>query len=150
LFLEQQAARYSHYSNPVLVTVFTVPRERPIAITAIWLQSNIENYQREDDVFDTAFLQGIILFGLEEKDVEITTDAHDYLKAIGTEWINCLVPGSQRFPIPDLAPGPYVLVGGHLEEVWRLRGDTNGAFLAAVQPGQTEKVFLFHIYFRGS
>lgn len=114
-----------------LVTVFNVPEGPDIKITESWIRDIVKHYEDSDDVFQTAFLSGVILYGAEKNDVEITPSALQFLKAKGTTTIRCMSTASAK---GSLSPGPYVVVEGHLREVWRLFDDTNGTFMTTLRP----------------
>jgi hypothetical protein len=91
----------------------------------------VEKYKSDDDVFHEAFLSGVVFHGVGENDVEIEDHARAFLSKLGTIWIKCMPEGS---PERKLLPGPYVLLGNHLRDVWRLFDDSNGAFMVTFYP----------------
>lgn len=113
-----------------LVTVFSVAQCPKSKITESWMQESVQKYKSTDDVFHEAFLSGVIFHGASE-DVEIADNAQDFLSKLGTQWIQYMPPTS---PAQNLLPGPYVLVGNRLRDVWRLFDDTNGAFMMTFRP----------------
>lgn len=99
-----------------------------------WFKSKISFYQNNDDVFQDAFLRTIVLHGFKDEDVKIWPDTWEYLKNIGATSVHCIT----KSPSSDhIMPGPYAIVQGSLQEIWRLYEDTNGCFFTAVQPCQT-------------
>ena len=101
-----------------------------VKVTRDWLQQIIETYQSSDDVFCETFLGGVIFTGSSGKDnVEILPDAVQLLQSWGTTWTEVLdVDSKGNIPLP----GPYLALGGHLLEIFRLYDDTHGAFMSAI------------------
>ncbi|PYI09921.1 amidase signature enzyme [Aspergillus sclerotiicarbonarius CBS 121057] len=129
---DENAPPFEGGPDSTFVTVFHVSHDGPFTITADWLAAIITEYQRKDDVFQDSFLQGIVLVGLDDTLITMANGVHEYMQQIGIEWIQSIPEGDE-----NPAPGPYLFTNGLLQEVWRLYPDTNGAFLEAVEPGQT-------------
>ena len=115
-------------AGPTLTTVFDVIDSQGVSITEGWIQQCIDHYQSTDDVFQIAFLQGVIFQAMEEKVIEVTESAQAFLAGKGMQWFHCFPLAANR---SKLHSGPYVILDGHLREVWRLYNDTNGAFFSA-------------------
>ncbi|RAL00203.1 amidase signature enzyme [Aspergillus ibericus CBS 121593] len=129
---DENAPPFDGGPESTFVTVFHISHEGPFTITIDWLAAIISECQAKDDVFHVSFLQGIILVGLDDALITMADGVHDYMQKVGIEWIQSIPEGDE-----DIHPGPYFLTNGLLQEVWRLYPDTNGAFLEAVEPGQT-------------
>lgn len=113
-----------------LVTVFHVHACETSAITEDWVQQKLAHYSSTDDVFQPAFLQGVIFCGAAEDELQITETARSLLAEQGMEWHRCL---SQTAMSSHIYAGPYALLNGRLREVWRLYKDGNGAFFSTVK-----------------
>ena len=96
-------------------------------MTADWVLAGVAEYERVDDVFDSAFLATVILTGAKKADVEITDDAEECFAELGNKQ-------AMFVPSPKLLPGPYVLVGQELRDVWKLVDDFNGTCMATLKP----------------
>ncbi|KAL8899858.1 MAG: hypothetical protein Q9207_005985 [Kuettlingeria erythrocarpa] len=59
---------------------------------------------------------------------EISAEASNYLRSLGTTWIE-ITPAAH-------SPGPYLTSGGQLFEAYRLYDDTQGAFMAGILPSK--------------
>ena len=123
-----QDVQFEPQTGPALVTVFVVEHD-DISVTEDWVRQRLNLFQSADDVFYSAFLQGVVFYGLKD-DQGISTGALDLLTNTGMQWVHCLPPVASS---SDLQPGPYILLDGRLRDVWRLHHDTNGAFFSTVQ-----------------
>lgn len=87
-------------------------------------------YSGQDDVFHEQFLNTVIFHSTSQgEDVKITDEARLYLQERGTQQVVCA-------SVPQLLPGPYVLVGTQLRDVWKLVDDINGTCVATLKPQQ--------------
>ena len=80
---------------------------------------------QEDDVFQKAFLQGVI-FKTSVSSLHIEPEALEWLQNIGMRWY---------YSLPDLEiplPGPYILLHGKFHRPHRIYKDKNDAFVTAV------------------
>jgi hypothetical protein len=91
------------------------------------MRKTVEEYEKGDDVFDKAFLATVIFYGVEEHDVTLTDRAREYLGKLGNKHIAFITS-------PRLLPGPYVLVGNELRDVWKLVNDSNGTCMVTLKP----------------
>lgn len=99
-------------------------------ITASWVQDTLQEYEQRDDVFDTAFLATVVFHGAEERSVALTDEAREYLGKLGNKQVAFVASPE----LPELLPGPYVLVGHELRDVWKLATDTHGASMVTLEP----------------
>ncbi|KAI1669665.1 Glutamyl-tRNA amidotransferase [Pyrenophora tritici-repentis] len=113
-----------------LATVIAIPGDRPSILTREGLQSIIESYTAHDDVFDEVFLAGLVISGAKEGEIDVSPDAHDYLANRGNKWVKFYAAG-------NLAPGPYMHVGGRLRDVWLLKDDMSGTLMTSLRPQYT-------------
>ncbi|KAM4057223.1 amidase [Hirsutella rhossiliensis] len=118
-----------------LVSVLRVPQHRHGSnekrqITASWVQDTVHEYEQRDDVFDTAFLATVIFHGADERSVTLTDEAREYLGKLGNKQVAFIAPPE----LPHLLPGPYLLVGHELRDVWKLAADTHGASMVTLEP----------------
>lgn len=104
--------------------------EGQVKVTRDWLQQIIETYRSSDDVFCETFLGGVVFTGSSGKNnVEILPDAVQLLQSWGTVWTEVLdIDSTGTVPLP----GPYLALGGHLFEIFRLYDDTHSAFMSAI------------------
>lgn len=81
-------------------------------------------------MFCETFLGGVIFTGsLGKENFEILPDAVQLLQSWGTVWTEVLdVDSTGTVPLP----GPYLGLGGHLLEIFRLYDDTHSAFMSAI------------------
>lgn len=81
-------------------------------------------------MFCEKFLGSVIFAGSSGKDnVEILPDAVQLLQSWGTVSTEVLnVDSTGNVPLP----GPYLALGGHLFEIFRLYDDTHSAFMSAI------------------
>ncbi|PVH80611.1 amidase signature enzyme [Cadophora sp. DSE1049] len=101
-------------------------------ITPAWIESQINSYLVDDDVFRLEFLHGVILVPAGEEEIEVSESARRYLRTRGTNWIQVVPP--RLAATACLCEGPCVIVNGHLYEAWRVYSDTHGTLLTALQP----------------
>lgn len=120
----------SGHDERSLVTVFDVEADQTSSVTKSWIQQRIEQYQNTDDVFQIAFIRGVIFYGGQRNALELTAGAKSLLHEMGMQCYDHIPVTAQV----TLLPGPYVLLDGYLRDVWRLYSDTNGAFISTVKP----------------
>jgi hypothetical protein len=112
-------------------TVVTV--EPGDLINTTTLRERIAQFTNIDDVFDKAFLEGIIFQGAEMSEIKVDLTPTGILKEWGVEWTHFQTTSmSSSLPPPPL--GPYVVKDGQLFQIWRLYNDDNLAFLQSVWP----------------
>lgn len=109
--------------NPSLVTVFA--SKDTLVMTEQWVKQKLRNYQYMD-VFDTAFLQRVVLLGFSE----IDKNAHALLKREGMQWVHTIGNSASETKLP---PGPYVLLEGYLRKVYQVYTDFNSAFFCPLE-----------------
>jgi hypothetical protein len=109
------------------VTVIDVSDLASKQVTGDWLRDIVENYKAHDDVFQEAFLNGIIFSGANADEFKVTPDIWKYSSTLGYHSIRFL-------STPSLLPGPYVYIGGRLRDAWLLQDDTNGTLMASIRP----------------
>ena len=80
----------------------------------------------EDDVFQKAFLQGVI-FDTPQSSLGIAPEAQIWLQNMGMQWHYIL--SDTDTPLP----GPYVILHGRFYRPYRIYQDTNDAFFIAIQ-----------------
>lgn len=117
--------------------MFSIEKGASAEFNAAWFRERIETYVKTDDVFHVAFLQIVILYGIEEGDAHLTKDASDFLKESGTCFLHCHPGSSDKIAS---TPGPYALMDGALHEVWRLYPDSQGCFMSTVEPVSSKSV----------
>lgn len=118
------------------MTVFHVPADE-IRITQSWIRARVQKYERDDDVFQQGFLAGVILTGSSESEIEVTSEARDYLSSVGMQWMQCKSASKLG---QNVLPGPYCLVDGHLRDVWRLFKDTHGTLMTTFLSGSFQEI----------
>lgn len=114
-----------------LVTVFNVSVTSNLKITGDWVRERVQTYKKSDDVFQESFLAGVVFLGASEDEVEITDEAREYLSRSGNQWMKCICPLNNR---EKVLPGPYVLLGNRLRDVWKLVDDKNGTCMTTFRP----------------
>jgi hypothetical protein len=87
----------------------------------------IHHQKQIDDVFDTAFLHGIIFTGSKEPEGPVATELNELLESWGTAWSKHMVEKLPKEP----SPGLYVWKNSALWSVYRIYDDFNGAFMAS-------------------
>jgi len=113
-----------------LITVFSLPEEKPARVTGDWIRSKVRDYIDNDDVFSPSFLKTVVFHGATEDDAEFSVDAREYLAHLGNERVVFLSE-------PSLLPGPYCCWGEELRDVWKLVDDSNGTCMATLKPHAT-------------
>jgi hypothetical protein len=94
-----------------------------------WLQTYIHRQKQVDDVFDAAFLNGIIFTGSKEPQGLVAAQLRELLDMWGTAWSKHMVEDSPKQPCPGL----YVWKNNALWNVYRMYDDFNGAFMASTR-----------------
>jgi hypothetical protein len=110
-----------------LATVFTLPKDDKLKVTADYIRQQVNRYNEVDDVFHNAFLATVVLEGTKEDVITITNDAREYLHGLGTQRIICTES-------ENLLPGPYAVVGDQLRDAWKLIDDINGTCMVTLKP----------------
>jgi hypothetical protein len=75
-----------------------VTSEGAATVTQEWLQREIERHRKEDGVYQTEFLEGVVLYRPTLQSIRVDTDAREHLGSMGTHWISCLDAGFQAGP----------------------------------------------------
>lgn len=91
------------------------------------MRQQVNTYNEVDDVFHNAFLATVVLHGLGQDSVTITTEARDYLDGLGTKCVICI-------DSETLLPGPYAVIGNQLRDAWKLIDDVNGTCMVTLKP----------------
>lgn len=109
-----------------------------------WLKSLISRQQQVDDVFDLAFLRGIIFIDSKEPEGEAATKLNGLLESWGTAWSKHM---TKDFPIQP-PPGLYVWKDNALWSAYRVYDDFNGAFMASIRrcPSTGYVRFLLNVF----
>jgi hypothetical protein len=134
----------------VLQEAVTVDREEPTLctvikstpgsqVTASYLRSLVASFSATDDVFRPEFLAELLFLDPPGASVEMASDAQEQLEAFGTRWVVFL----DLRAVPDLQPGPYVILQKKLWKVWRVYPDSAGAFVEALRPGEMKATDAF-------
>ncbi|KAL9609128.1 MAG: hypothetical protein Q9167_006089 [Letrouitia subvulpina] len=118
------------------------PHQSPTAIIptygkivdANFLRTTIQDFIRTDDVFVPEFLQGIILCGARDSDIVRDGPLIELLQEWANKWIEILPPSKAT----AFAPGPYIVDGQALFQMWRVYDDYNLAFLNATWPSMDD------------
>ena len=100
------------------------------------MRSTVERYKTDDDVFGDDFLAGLILSGAKDGEIEVTSDARDYLSKHGNRWL-------KFSPASNLLPGPYIHIDGRLRDAWLLKDDIGGTLMASLRPQDSYAPSLF-------
>ncbi|KAI9767312.1 MAG: hypothetical protein M1840_005721 [Geoglossum simile] len=96
----------------------------------LWLLSfPAQRKKQVDDVFDAAFLNGIIFTGSKEPEGLVAAQLGELLDLWGTAWSKHMVEDSPKQP----SPGLYVWKNNALWNVYRMYDDLNGAFMASTR-----------------
>jgi hypothetical protein len=95
-------------------------------------------YETKDDVFHTAFLDTVVFSGADGAHVNFTKEAQEYLGKLGNQHV-IFVPSF------ELLPGPYVLIGNELRDVWKITDDSHGTCMATLKPQSKYVPFFLHI-----
>lgn len=98
-----------------------------------WLEEFIREREATDDVFNKAFLYGLVITR-DPRDtpsnINVTDDAYEYLTQLGNGWLDCYNIASER-----LSPGLYLInEEGRPHPVCRLHSDQQKAFLMGLHP----------------
>ncbi|TAQ90704.1 hypothetical protein B7494_g990 [Chlorociboria aeruginascens] len=146
-------------SGHCLATVIVV--QAGLRITKAWLNNQLSNYAKDDDVFRIEFLHGVIFHGASETDVEVTSSALEFLVSLGTKWVDWheATDWSDETEWRDekdcdtrsfwqdvnaakagFASGPCAFINSQMLKVMRLVDDSSKAFVTSVKP-QTEDGF---------
>ncbi len=100
-------------------------------VTEIWLREALETYRLIDDVFCDDFLSGVIFTRVAgSTSPEISPAANKLLESLGMSWSDILHSNDEDDVPP---PGPYVVVGQQLLEIFRLYDDFQGAFMNSLE-----------------
>ena len=83
LFTEQDEWNPLHH-NLGLLTVIDLPQGESV-ITSEWIEQRIDTYENSDDVFQNAFLEGVV-FTETSKGSSLSRDAETYLRGRGMQW----------------------------------------------------------------
>jgi len=117
--------------SPAPVVVVTL-NNAPITLAAI--HDKFAKFEAEDDVFTSEFTTGGYLIVQQPSNQSagtLPTDLKRYLHAKSTKLLT----------LDELLPeGPYLALGHHLHQAWRLYPDTLSAFAVAVVPDDSEAV----------
>jgi hypothetical protein len=97
--------------------VFAVYGKQKNSISESWIQEQLERFSSTDDVFQPAFLQGVIFYGAAGDELEITNEARNLLATKGMQWLSCVSGATTDSPA---CSDPYFMLDGRLREVWRL------------------------------
>lgn len=98
-------------------------------VTVEWMKHIIATHERDDDVFRRDFLATVILSGAKEGEFDVRQEARDYLTSLGNQRVVLLPCRS-----PAVLPGPYLLVGKHVRDVWRIVDDSHGTCMETLKP----------------
>ena len=109
------------------VTVFVLPVDAHNKVHMHWLKAKVADYSAKDDVFSVEFLSYVLFCGTQAGNIEITDEAEEYLQNVGTLRVISLSS-------PALLPGPYVVKGKVLRDVWKLRFDTSLTCRTTLKP----------------
>jgi hypothetical protein len=101
-------------------------------ITLNVVNSTLERFEREDDVFTPAFTS-LLLFVTGAKYDAVPEDLDQYLRTLGTRYVGFLHQDKQSQD-QALRPGPYLANPSGLIPAWRLYADHFGAFVRATVP----------------
>ncbi|KAI9834946.1 MAG: hypothetical protein M1819_002669 [Sarea resinae] len=113
--------------NASLVTVISCPARS--ALDSAWLRTYINRQKQFDDVFDAAFLNGIVFTGSKEPESLVAAELKELLDLWGTTWSKHMVEDSPTQP----SPGLYVWKNNSLWNTYRMYDDLNGAFMASTR-----------------
>lgn len=119
----------SSTSEAELVCVFQLPESPKPHVTVEWIEHAIATYERDDDVFQKAFLRTVIFSGAKEGEVTLPPKAQDYLATVGNQRVIFLPCSSAT-----ILPGPYFLAGHQLRDVWKIVDDSHGTCMETLKP----------------
>ncbi|KAL4939101.1 amidase signature domain-containing protein [Aspergillus oleicola] len=122
--------QFPHHDDFSLVTVFDVP-ESVKTIHRDWIRDQVDSYMKHDDVFHESFLAGVIFSSAEVEELVVSDESRAYLAERGNQFIVYDNANQNKDTLP---PGPYVIIGERLRNVWRLFEDPQGAFMTTLQP----------------
>ncbi|KAI0099877.1 amidase signature enzyme [Nemania sp. FL0031] len=118
------------YGNPGRITPAVVLHADYRKITADFLRSEFERYNKEDDVFQHDFSRNGVLLLVSNWDKETTPTffrlISQYLSLLSS---TIVLLDERRESLPD---GPYFIQGVNLFQAWRLYSDTNEVFTLPV------------------
>ena len=110
-----------------------IPASQPLDYAQIIQQ--LEEVQAKDDVTSSSFLQHIVVASYGRSSLELDVEVAVALNARGLQTLTFATLQSGC----DIETGPHLLHCSDLWKVARLCDDTNGAFVAAIRPGEEEK-----------
>ncbi|KAK7932511.1 amidase signature enzyme [Apiospora marii] len=100
-----------------------------------WIISEIQHFEKYDDVFRPEFLQGLVIVSNSQEDLFIERDDFDILgSTVKTDWIYITQRDSH---LNQLKAGPHHLYHDRLRAASRLYDDTQYCFLTTFQPQAT-------------
>jgi hypothetical protein len=112
-----------------MVTVISCAPTQQLSIG--WVQQQVDEWLRVDDVFRVEFLAGVIFATSHGLSSDIPLLAARMKSIFGTSWCASLPVNSTA---PELSSGPYVLWNGTMCRAYRLYDDVNETFMVATQP----------------
>ncbi|OQV02460.1 hypothetical protein CLAIMM_07656 [Cladophialophora immunda] len=115
--------------NRHLVTV--IEQQPGHAITVESITDIIAEYKEIDDVWQAAFLSGVIFLVDHTTASDVDIKVQNYLKSLGNSWIDTLPVDTIS---SDIQPGPYIILEGKLYDTFKLVDDMHGTFMTAVRP----------------
>ncbi|KAI4687481.1 uncharacterized protein J4E88_003070 [Alternaria novae-zelandiae] len=113
--------------------ILKIPASQPPDYAQIIQQ--IEEVQAKDDVTSSSFLQHVVVASHGRSILELDVELAAALNARGLQTLTLATLQSGC----DIETGPHLLHGSELWKVARLYDDTNGAFMAAIRPGEEDK-----------
>ena len=97
-----------------------------------WLEDQIHEWLRSDDVFRPEYLTGMIIVDTEKRPHDEFLEGKKHMQRTwSTEWSEVVAEDPN---VPNLSPGPYVSWKGQLCKAFRLYDDPNQAFMVATKP----------------
>ena len=111
------------------MTVFSFDEQGPVDLD--WVTLAVREYSEKDDVFRPEFLQAVLFLRTSGAKLSVTEEAITFLRERGATTISTHQAISHG---RKAKPGPYYYSAGILRPIWRLYGDTHGAFLQALIP----------------
>ncbi len=87
-------------------------------------------YKEIDDVWQAAFLSGVIFLVDHTTASDVDIKVQNYLKSLGNSWIDTLPVDTIS---SDIQPGPYIILEGKLYDTFKLVDDMHGTFMTAVR-----------------
>ena len=123
-----QPYQLNYSGPPSFATVMLL--ESGSQVTVDWVRRKLEAYRSMDDVFCDDFLTGVIFTGtITGVDYDISPEANEYLRSLGTTWIEVSDDDTGAMIPP---PGSYLAMEGRLLEILLLYDDVQGAFMSGV------------------